>query len=345
MHYNSQLIKLLAGFGWLMMYHVQLLWATNYYLSNAGSDNNTGTSSTDPWNSVSHLNTALLQPGDSVLFLSGNVFRGQINITTGGNETVPLYIGTYGGNSPAIISGAETVTNWTAFSGNIFQAPLLSLPAQLFINQKRMVIARFPNSGYLIHQAGMGDSGFIDTALTQPAHYWDGAGIRMRSTDRLYEYNKVGVFFGDSILFAFNAQAVPEKDYGYYLDNILTELDTAGEWYYDVVSQILYCYPPDGNDPNSLFIEASVYDYGVTLENSAGYCTIENLQFEKQSRSAIFSPQLLLNLIVKNCRLLSQGERGINLMNGGTGCNVSGSTLRNINGAVLYFCPTIAGAE
>ena len=335
MYYNSQLLKLLAGLGWLMMLDVHVLWATNYYLSNTGNDSNTGTSVADPWYSILHLNNATLLPGDSVLFLSGNIFRGQINITTGGNETIPLYIGTYGGTSPAIISGAETVTNWTAFSGNIFQAPLFSLPAQLFINQIRMVIARFPNSGYLIHQAGIGDSGFVDTALTQPAHYWDDAGIRMRSTDRLYEYNMVGGFSGDSILFAFPAQAALEKGYGYFLDNMITELDTAQEWYYDAVSQVLYCYPPDGNDPNSLLIEASVYDYGVKLENSAGYCTFENLLFEKQSRSAIFSSHLLLNLIVKNCRLLSQGERGIDLMNGGTGCIISSNTLHHISGAAI----------
>lgn len=335
MHHRCQLVKISAGFGWLMLLQLPVAWATSYYFSNAGNDNNSGISASDPWYSTGQLNNVLLQPGDSVLFLSGNIFRGQINISAGGNETTPVYIGTYGGSLPAVISGAETVTAWTAYATSIFQAVQVNLPAQLFASQKRMVIARFPNSGYLYQQAGLDHNGFIDTALTQAGHYWDSAGIHLRTTDRLYEYNTVSSFSGDSILFKAPSVESVEKGYGYYLDNRFTELDTAGEWFYDTDNNILYCYSAGGIDPNTLSMEASVHEYGIRFENDAGYCIVENLQFEKQSRSAIFSNHMITNLTVKHCIMLSQGERGIALMNGAVNCLISDNTLRDISGAAI----------
>ena len=50
--------------------------ATTYYFAANGNDNNSGTTSSSPWQSLNKLNSLNLQPGDNVLFRSGDTFYG-----------------------------------------------------------------------------------------------------------------------------------------------------------------------------------------------------------------------------------------------------------------------------
>lgn len=309
--------------------------ATNYYLSNSGNDANNGTTPSSPWQTINHLNTAGLQPGDSVLFQSANVFHGQVIVTNGGSETAPVYFGIYGGSAAAVISAAELVTGWSLFSGSVYQTSFSETPYLLFAGDELMVPARFPNSGYLFHQQGFGTAGFIDAGLTQPDHYWDGAGIRMRTTNRLYEYNLVDHFRNDSVYFTDNSQAIIENGYGYFFDNLLSELDTAGEWYYDSGQQLLYFYAPGGNDPNGLAVEASLYEDGIQILNGAGYTIIDHLNFEKQYGSAIHATGFSTGITVVNCTFSNQGSIGISLMQGAAACEIAGNAFYNISGAAI----------
>ena len=44
---------------------------TTYFISAAGSDTNSGTSSATPWRSLSKINATVLKPGDQVLYELG----------------------------------------------------------------------------------------------------------------------------------------------------------------------------------------------------------------------------------------------------------------------------------
>ncbi|MEO6168453.1 MAG: right-handed parallel beta-helix repeat-containing protein [Chitinophagales bacterium] len=310
-------------------------FATNFYLSNNGNDLNSGFTPSDPWQSITQLNTALLQPGDSVLFYSGNIFRGQIDILNSGDETSPIYFGTYGGNDPAIISGALQASGWTIYSDNIYKSSFANTPSHLFADDQHLVIARYPNSGYLLHQQGTADTGFVDSALTQPDHYWDGAGIRMRTADRLYEYNQVSTFSNGLVHFLNNSLVNIENGYGYFLDNIFSELDGEAEWFFNSDSKTLYLYAPGGSDPNQLETEGSVYDFGISIQNGAGYIKIEKLQFEKQAFSGITSTGVVAHLSVDDCSFYLQGACGIDFNNGASYCEISGNFFRNIDGAAI----------
>src|SRR6185295_2713716 len=147
-------------------------FATNYYLSNNGSDSNSGTSPSDAWQTIDQLNSILYQPGDSIFFECGSIFRGEIVVTSGGNDAAKIYFGKYGSGNLPVISGAEPVSGWNLYLGNMYRAAFTQTPAHLFADDKQMTIARYPNSGYLIHQDGVGNIGFIDTSLTQPNDFW-----------------------------------------------------------------------------------------------------------------------------------------------------------------------------
>jgi len=120
-------------------------FATNYYFSNAGNDNNAGTSSSFPFKTIDKLNTLVLVAGDSILFHCGDVFRGQINIAASGNSSNYIVFTSYGSGNKPIISGGTTISNWV-LNGNKYEATLAIKPNNFFVNDKEQVIARYPNN-------------------------------------------------------------------------------------------------------------------------------------------------------------------------------------------------------
>jgi len=80
------------------------LFATTYYISNSGKDNNAGTSQIEAWKTINKLNSTTLSAGDSVLFMGGDTFAGFIYISPGeaGTPSTPIVFGTYGKGRAAI---------------------------------------------------------------------------------------------------------------------------------------------------------------------------------------------------------------------------------------------------
>lgn len=79
---------------------------TTYYLdATSGSDTNTGTSSGQAWKSLSKISSAILGPGDQVLFKSGERFDGHFTVNGSGSVSQPILISSYGSGNKPIISG------------------------------------------------------------------------------------------------------------------------------------------------------------------------------------------------------------------------------------------------
>jgi uncharacterized repeat protein (TIGR02059 family) len=80
--------------------------ATNYYVSNAGSDSNDGKSTLTPWQTISKVNSTMssFKPGDQILFNKGDTWNGStITIGCAGTSAFHITIGSYGsGNKPII---------------------------------------------------------------------------------------------------------------------------------------------------------------------------------------------------------------------------------------------------
>ena len=94
-----------------IIFSINTIRATDYYLSNTGKDSHTGTSETQAWESIDKLNAVIfsLKPGDRVLFERGGRFKGTINIQNiMGNEANPILFGAFGeGENPTIDGSME----------------------------------------------------------------------------------------------------------------------------------------------------------------------------------------------------------------------------------------------
>src|ERR1051326_6181444 len=84
---------------------------TAYYVSNSGSDNNNGISTSSPWKTVAHVVAfePSLRAGDCVLFQRGGVWAEQLNISNvHGTQTNPITFGNYGTDNLPVIDGGSS---------------------------------------------------------------------------------------------------------------------------------------------------------------------------------------------------------------------------------------------
>jgi autotransporter-associated beta strand protein len=84
--------------------------ATTYYVSPTGNDNNTGTSSSSPWQSVTKIDATTFQPGDQILFQAGGNWYGSLNATSSGTAASPITYGSYGSGADPTFWGSNIVS-------------------------------------------------------------------------------------------------------------------------------------------------------------------------------------------------------------------------------------------
>ena len=80
--------------------------AATYYVSNAGSDANSGTELA-PWATISKLNHTRLLPGDVVLFARGGTWPEQITVQQSGVAGAPITYAAYGSGPTPVITGSN----------------------------------------------------------------------------------------------------------------------------------------------------------------------------------------------------------------------------------------------
>ncbi|MFP3462982.1 hypothetical protein R5O87_19285 [Arthrobacter globiformis] len=81
---------------------------TTYFLSAARSDTNSGTSSATPWKTLTKLNSAVLQPGDTVSLRKGDTFTGGFVTTQSGTSIAPITVNGYGTGAAPVITGGKS---------------------------------------------------------------------------------------------------------------------------------------------------------------------------------------------------------------------------------------------
>jgi hypothetical protein len=79
---------------------------TYYVDAGPGSDTNAGTSTREPWRTLTKVNATVFHPGDCVFLKSGSVWTGQLWPKGSGSADHPIVIDKYGGEAKPIINGS-----------------------------------------------------------------------------------------------------------------------------------------------------------------------------------------------------------------------------------------------
>lgn len=285
-----------------------------------------------------------LNPGDVVLFERNGYFSGQINIVKSGSSSAPIVFGAYGTGKDPVISGSVRIKNWSVYSENIFQSKADTVISNLFFNSKQLTIARYPNSGYLTIKEPLKKShtGFIDNSLKQKVNFWKSSIARIRTINWAYEYAEIKDFRNGTIILEKSTTYPLQKNWGYYLDNNLSVLDTINEWFFKKKDRggTLYFSPPLGNNPDNLFIEGSIYGYGFYSAKNLKNITIRDLSIQNQSINGIWLIGNNSNIKIVNCTFSRQFQCGINFLNKSEKIEIINCRFYDINGIAIYILNT-----
>ena len=288
--------------------------ATIYYVSSAGDDLNNGTSPAAPWQTITKVNSfmASINPGDQILFKKGDTFYGTINATKSGTAGNEIVFGSYGSGNLPVITGKKLITGWTTYTGNIYKANFTDTVSHIYVNNKIMTIARYPNTGFLKVDNNNGNTGFYDAALLQSSGYWNGTNCRIRTANWAYETRTVSNFNGGTITFNTGTLYTTGANFGYYLDNKINVLDVENEWFQDKPAGIVYFYAPGGVNPNTINTEAIVARNGIFITPGKNYIIIQDLNLTGFSDMGV-NAFTNSNIKVLGCKITQTSSFGISI--------------------------------
>lgn len=204
--------------------------------------------------------------------------------------------------------------------------------SELFWNEKRMTLARYPNNGFLkikdvvdwgecirlsrdgeynpdwrdIHKPLRGGTIVVDDDTANEIKTW-------QAYDTAWAFGYFFVDWGDAstpvdwinlqdntIKMKFTSPYGYREGGQYYLFNVLEELDAPGEYFIDREELLLYVYPPESIDESSAVLSLSRDN--IIKADSIEYVSFEEITFKGNRNDAI-----AINgnhCIIKNCRLV-----------------------------------------
>lgn len=283
--------------------------AENYYVSSTGNDSNTGLSDAQAWATLTKVNAATYIAGDSILFKSGDSWFGTLIPPSNGNSTNRIVFGAYGTGAKPKIYGSKAITGWTLHSGNIYKATVDETDiTQLFLDDERMLLARYPDAGYHNTTNVLSSTTITSTDLDGGISYTGATWI-----GRTYLYTMYAKTVTGSSSQTITLNSAPGNSVGvgkgFFLSNKLEFLTQAGEWYYDNAANTLYLWTPNGDSPSGYEVRASTVDYGVNITDKS-YIKIENLEIAQSATTGVY----LSNgdyITIDNCDITSPDMFGV----------------------------------
>jgi len=262
-----------------IIFNLNTIQATDYFLSNAGNDSHKGTSETEAWASIDKLNSMIisLRPGDRVLFERGGRFEGTVKIENIlGNEANPITFGAYGTGENPIIDGTREVAGWTR-KGNVWTSSCEDCPMDikaLFINDESQPLGRYPNDTDLRTSGGSGKNVIYDAGLSFEDNFWKGSQVVISTQTWVCDALRVFSQIGTTITLAERTSYDIAGEYDYFFQNHYNTLDIEGEWTYNNTDKELYLYST--RDIPSAGVRIAYYNECISVRNGR-YINIENL--------------------------------------------------------------------
>jgi len=273
-------------------------FASNYYVATKGSDDNDG-SLLKPFRNIQ---TAVdkMRAGDITYIRAGN-YAEQVNINGAhGSKENPFTIKAYKGE-PVTLEGTIAIKQkWKKYKGNIYKTTLKQPIWQLFVDNKSMTSARWPNGNWydrsiwdksksmMWPEKGKGKLGtYFNKELSRFDFELTGAIIVVNSGSFKTYQTKITKHKAGEDYFSYDTGGVKshfsfEKSgvsrHGYFLEGKLGLLDEENEWFYDVKSKQLYLWAQNGVNPEKLTIRGKVQSYAFNI-NSSKFVNLTGINF------------------------------------------------------------------
>jgi parallel beta-helix repeat protein len=239
-----------------------------YYVDGAhpdASDTNPGTE-VQPWKTIRRGTQSLL-PGDMLLLKAGT-YREAVILARSGTQANPIRIWAYPGQEgKVIINAAEPVTRWRLCTGpeecagnplwpHIYYADVAPLVdshedkafavRQVFQHGQLLPRSRFPDAGWH-YPTGVPDprTTFRDGSLSQPDGYFNGAVCHLKTSACQIDQIEIAAYSRAMVTLAYSPRYNISTDYGYYLTNVVGEINAEGEWAYDPARKRLFLWPKE----------------------------------------------------------------------------------------------------
>jgi hypothetical protein len=304
--------------------------ATNYYVSSSGSDSNSGTDPSSPWQTISKVNSFRnFTAGDNILFRRGDTFYGGLVISNSGRSGNPITYGAYGSGAKPIITGFATVNSWTNLGGNIWESnsvvSSLNTCNQVAVNNVNTPMGRYPNEGYLVYESFSGNTSITSSSLS--GTNWAGAYAVIRKHRHIIDKNLITSQSGGTLYYSGGGSYTGKAGWGFFIQNDSRTLDQQNEWYF--------------NNSNGKFrIFSSTYPSNIqisSVENlvysvSKNYINISDLSLTGANNSALYIGSSS-NVEVKNCEIdyCYNGVLGANYGGSSANFKLENSTLDHSN--------------
>ena len=268
--------------------------AKNYYVSKTGNDTNNGTEK-NPFLTIQKA-ASIMKPGD-VCYIFDGFYSEAVTPKYSGNSDSPIVFRPFSKNDRVVISGANSLENskWTKESDYIFKMKIemkLDHENQIFLGQKSLVEARWPNIGddFLEMKTSTMDEGstpenIIDNELpdydftggyvwVHATKYWvDWTSPILGQEEKSIEINNLSRFRDH---FLKKARHVAGEGADYYVFGIKDALDSDNEWYYDKNARELFVFREDGVLPNqNYYAKERLYAFDFSDKQ---YIQLKNLE-------------------------------------------------------------------
>jgi hypothetical protein len=273
---------------------------TTYYVSPTGSDSNPGTSGA-PFLHIQKCASTMVA-GDTCQIATGTYRETVTPVNSGTSASRITY--TAAPEATVTIDGTNTVGGWAQVSGTdltslesgdsylggspfasavsagtIYKTSVTLNPGlpgnQIFEDGAAQVEAQWPYPGnnpvdpILQWSQSGGAKSVSDSALNQPAGYWNGARLSASNwfdTETGTVTNSpVGSVTASGMPGCLSFANTAAGNTHYFLSGKLEELGHPGEWFYSASSHTLYQWSPDGSNPSGHTVEAKQRNVGVDL--------------------------------------------------------------------------------
>jgi hypothetical protein len=224
-------------------------FATNYYISNTGSDAANGLSTVTAWQTIAKVNATATR-GDSVYFKRGDIWNEKLTPASSN-----IYFGAYGTGLKPLITGFQPLS-MSSIGSNLYTGTATNSVLKqntVLINGQIRYKGRYPNPSFQAvtfpfgwHTGIMRGSNATDTMLVSDQHFPSdptGAEIAARPYSFLLDVAKISYRSGDTIKYYPPLTYAPGGTVtDFHVQNLANLCDQQNEWAYDSTTKLITIY-------------------------------------------------------------------------------------------------------